>query len=290
MSEIDKAKTMELLKKQGFFFKKKWGQNFLFDTNLLKKIVAGAEIVRGDSVVEIGPGAGTLTRVLAEAGANVLAIEIDRSLIPFLENSLQRLEVKIIQGDILKVNLDQLIEENKFTKPYKVVANLPYYITTPIIMDLLEKKYHLDLMVFMVQWEVAQRLTAKPGGKEYGAITLAIEYHTEAKILFKVPRTLFHPVPEVDSAIVSFQKRQKPKVFVYNEALLFTLIKAAFGMRRKTLFNALKSVNPPLAKEEILTIFKKVNIDEKRRGETLTLQEFASIANCWWECSQKHGK
>ena len=281
MTEINKSKVMDLLKGQGFHFKKRLGQNFLFDTSILNRIVQGAGITPGDRVVEIGPGAGTLTNALIEAGAKVLAVEIDRALIPVLRGILPDDKVTVIQGDILKVDLDQLTREKGLTHPYKIVANLPYYITTPIIMDILEKEYQFEIMVIMVQWEVAERLTALPGGKDYGAITLAVQYYCEPSILFKVPRHLFTPVPEVDSAVLFLRKRTEPPVEVKDRELLFRIVKAAFGQRRKTLLNALGSVPPGFNKEELLQVLDEAGIDGMRRGETLSLEEFAVLSNAW---------
>lgn len=272
-----------LLKKHGFNYKKRLGQNFIFDRNLLKRIVQAADIKPGDQVVEIGPGAGTLTKELAESGAEVIAVEIDRSLLPVLQEVLKGYKVHVVQGDILKLDLNQIIKQYNFREPYKIVANLPYYITTPVIMHLLEKQYDIDQIVIMVQLEVAERLTADPGGKEYGAITLPVQYYTEPKILFRVPKRMFTPAPAVESAVLSLKKRKTPPVDVYNSELMFKLIKGAFGQRRKTLLNALSSVNPPLSREEISIVLEAVGINKERRGETLSLEEYARLANCWNE-------
>jgi len=279
MDTTEKAKVMQSLRKYDFHFKRKWGQNFIFDLNLLKRIAGSAGIQPGEGVIEIGSGAGTLTRVLAEAGAQVVAIEIDPALIPILKEQLHGLTAKVVPGDVLQLNLDELAEEHDLRKPYKVVANLPYYITTPIIMNILESDYQFERLVIMVQWEVAQRLTAKPGSKDFGAITLAVDYYTEAKILFKVSRQMFNPAPEVDSAVISLTKRPQPPVDVYNPRLLFKLIKAAFGQRRKTLLNALGSLGSE--KEAVAECLRQADIDGQRRGETLSLQEYARLANIW---------
>ena len=277
----EKTRVMQTLKKHDFRFKRKWGQNFIFDLNLLQRIVNSAEIRPGDSVIEIGAGAGTLTRALAEAGAQVIALEIDQALLPILAEQLQGLTAQVVHADVLKTDLDALAHEHNLKKPYKVVANLPYYITTPIIMEILEKNYSFERLVIMVQWEVAQRLTARPGVKDFGAITLAIAYYTEAEILFKVSRQVFNPAPEVDSAVISLKKRAKAPVDVYNSILMFKLIKAAFGQRRKTLLNALSAVGLGLDKEAIAQRLKQAGIDGQRRGETLSLEEYAKLSNLW---------
>ena len=272
---------MQMLKKHGFYFKKKWGQNFLLNQNLLSRIAAAAALKPGDSVVEIGAGAGTLTKILAQSGAKVLAIEIDPSLLPVLNENLDGYDVTIIRGDVLKLDLDKLTAENGLQWPYKIVANLPYYITTPIIMNILENEYHVDLMVMLLQWEVAIRLTAQAGNKEYGASTLTVQYYTEPKILFKVPRQFFKPVPEVDSAVLLLERLVQPRVKVKNEKLMFKIIKAAFGQRRKMLLNALTAVNPKLKKEQLPEVLEKAGIEGQRRGETLSLEEFARLADVW---------
>jgi len=277
------VKTMDLLKKRGFRFKKKWGQNFLLDKNLLKKIVHTARITPGDRVVDIGAGAGTLTRELVEAGARVLAVEIDADLIPILRETLEGTDVRIVQGDILKMDLDELTGRHGLAWPYKVVANLPYYITTPILMNLLENEYHLELLVIMVQWEVAERLIAEPGTKAYGAVTLAVQHYCEIEGVFKVPRRLFTPPPDVDSAVIRLKRRAGRPFDVRDERLMFRIIRAAFGQRRKTISNALLKVSPEIDREGLHAILDRCGIDPRRRGETLSLREFAALANCWQE-------
>jgi len=274
-------RTSDVLKRHGFRFKKKWGQNFITDKNLLRKIAEGAQCAPGDSVVEIGPGAGALTRALAEGGARVLAIEIDAGLLPVLQETLAGLEVSVVHGDVLRLDLDRTAAAHGLRNPYKIVANLPYYITTPILMNILENEYDVELMVIMVQWEVAERITATPGTKDYGALTLAVRYYAEPRILFKVPRQMFFPVPEVDSAVLCLTKRSVPPVEVTDKQLMFAIIKAAFGQRRKTLNNALGAVGGGLPKAEILNILERSEVDGNRRGETLDLAEFARLANNW---------
>ncbi len=282
MEPTSNTNVKQILQKYGFHFKKKWGQNFIYDRNILQRIAAAAEIRPGDSVIEIGPGAGTLTKVLALSGAKVVAVEIDRSLLPVLAEQLEGLDVKIVEADVLKVNLDDLAAGHGLRKPYKIVANLPYYITTPIIMDILESNYDYERIVIMVQWEVARRLTAQPGSKEFGSVTLAVQYYTEAEILFKVPRQAFNPMPEVDSAVIALQKREKPPVDVSDPQLLFKLIKASFGQRRKTLLNALVAAERGLNKTAVQDRLNRAGLDGQRRGETLSLEEYARLVNVWY--------
>ncbi|MDD2402145.1 MAG: 16S rRNA (adenine(1518)-N(6)/adenine(1519)-N(6))-dimethyltransferase RsmA [Clostridia bacterium] len=281
MPEEVKIKMRDILKEQGFHYKKKWGQNFIFDNNLLKRIVEAAGVVSGDRVVEIGPGAGTLTNELIKKSAQILVVEIDPTLIPILEDVLQDDNVVIVQGDALKINMDELTKANGFQWPYKVVANLPYYITTPLIMGLLESKYQIEDIVVMVQKEVADRLTASPDTKEYGAVTIAVRYYSQPEVLFNIPRQVFRPIPEVDSALIRLKPRKIPPVQVQDEKLMFRIIKGAFGQRRKTLLNSLLSVKPEMKKEDIKKILEKAGINSNTRGEALSLEQFAEIANLW---------
>jgi 16S rRNA (adenine1518-N6/adenine1519-N6)-dimethyltransferase len=281
LSEKNEIKTKEILKNHAFHFKKKWGQNFIFDNNILKKITEAAQVAPGDRVVEIGPGAGTLTKELLQKGAHVLAVEIDKTLIPILEETFKETDLVIVQSDVLKTDLDELTVAKGFQWPYKVVANLPYYITTPLIMYLLENEYHIEDIVVMVQKEVADRFTAIPGTKEYGAVTLAVQYYSQPEILLNIPRFIFKPVPEVDSALIRLKPRGMSPVQVDDKELMVALIKGAFGQRRKTLLNSLASVTPPLDKELIREILTEAGIDANCRGEVLGLADFAQIANHW---------
>ena len=275
-------KISEFLREQNFRFKKKWGQNFIFDQNLLQRLVREAGIVPGDRVVEIGPGAGTLTRELLSQGARVLAVEIDAALLPILEGLLPEENVVLVQGDALKVKLDDLTKVQGLSWPYKVVANLPYYIITPLVMKLLEEEKQVEDIVVMMQKEVAERFTAVAGTKEYGAITLAVQYYAEAKILFPVSRQMFRPIPEVDSLVLRLKPRKEPPVEVRDKDLLFKIIKAAFGQRRKTLLNSLLAVQPGLEKEGIRLILGRAGIDYQTRGEALSLERFAHLTNLWF--------
>ena len=292
----EKLQIRSLLKEKEFHFKKKWGQNFIFDLNLLRRIVEVAGIQAGDRVVEIGPGAGTLTRMLLEKGAEVLAVEIDAALLPVLAQVLDGTRGIVVQGDALKVNFDEMTANHNMAPPYKVVANLPYYITTPLIMSLLENHDQIADIVVMVQKEVAERLTASPGTKEYGAVTLAVEYYAEAEILFNIPRRLFIPVPEVDSALLRLKPRAErrrdilPGEELQTRERLFKLIKAAFGQRRKTLLNALSSLVKGLNKEKIVAMLEKGGIDPQTRGETLSLTQYEQLAVIWAEMDKQEKK
>lgn len=274
-----------IIRKHNFPIKKRLGQNFLINSKILDKITEAAGIKPADVVVEIGPGLGALTQSLASKKSAVLAIEIDQGILPILKHHMHDYpNVKIVNNDILKVNLDQLVAEHfGQVKPYKVVANLPYYITTPIVMYLLEQRFNLDSIVIMVQKEVAERMTANPGKKDYGALSVAVQYYTEASLVAKVPPSSFYPAPEVDSAVVKLELRAKPPVNLYDEALFFQVVKASFAKRRKTLLNALHSFFGRGSKEDFKFLLEECNIDPKRRGETLSLDEFACLANNLWK-------
>lgn len=253
---------------------KKLGQNFLIDETIVNNIVAAAELTAEDNVLEVGPGIGTLTQGLAESGAKVTAVELDKRLLPVLATTLEGYDnVRIVNGDILQVNIMEEVQASSF----KVCANLPYYITTPIIFALLEKRLPMERLVAMVQKEVAERMAAQPGGKDYGALSVAIQYYTEPEIAFIVPPSSFIPAPSVDSAVIVCKRRQQPPVQVEDEALFFRVVKAAFSLRRKMLNNSLKNMG--LKSEQVAKWLELAGVDGKRRAETLTLEEFAALSN-----------
>lgn len=278
-------KTIEIIKKYGFDFQKKFGQNFLIDPRVLDKIIAAAEITKEDFVLEIGPGIGTMTQYLAEAAREVTAVEIDRNLIPILKETLAEYEnVSIINQDVLKVDIAALAKEKNGGRPIKVVANLPYYITTPIIMGLFESGVPLDSVTVMVQKEVALRMQAEPGTKDYGALSLAVQYYAEPYLAANVPPNCFMPRPNVGSAVIRLRRYQQPPVQVKDEKLMFRLIRASFNQRRKTLLNGLKnSAELSYSREAILESLQKVNLSENVRGEALTLEQFAALADAFSE-------
>lgn len=278
-------KTIEIIKKYGFDFQKKFGQNFLIDPRVLDKIIAAAEITKEDFVLEIGPGIGTMTQYLAEAAREVTAVEIDRNLIPILKETLAEYEnVSIINQDVLKVDIAALAKEKNGGRPIKVVANLPYYITTPIIMGLFESGVPLDSVTVMVQKEVALRMQAEPGTKDYGALSLAVQYYAEPYLAANVPPNCFMPRPNVGSAVIHLRRYQQPPVQVKDEKLMFRLIRASFNQRRKTLLNGLKnSAELSYSREAILESLQKVNLSENVRGEALTLEQFAALADAFSE-------
>ncbi len=274
-------KTIEILQKYGFRFQKKFGQNFLIDPHVLDKIVAAAEIRPEDFVIEIGPGIGTLTQYLAYQAREVCAVEIDSNLLPILEDTLSDWDnVTVIHQDILKLDLAALVKEKNQGRPAKIVANLPYYITTPIIMGLFESHVPLESLTVMVQKEVASRMQAGPGSKDYGALSLAVQYYAEPYLAAHVPQNCFMPRPQVGSAVIRLTAR-KDKLQVRNEALLFRLIRASFNQRRKTLLNGLRnSEDLPYSREELEKALERCGLSATIRGETLTLEEFAQLADC----------
>ncbi|MCI7675653.1 MAG: 16S rRNA (adenine(1518)-N(6)/adenine(1519)-N(6))-dimethyltransferase RsmA [Phascolarctobacterium sp.] len=257
---------------------KKLGQNFLIDEQVVRQIVAAAELSEADTVLEVGPGIGTLTQGLAESKAQVVAVELDTRLLPVLATTLEGYDnVRVVHGDILKVD----IMEEVGVPNFKVCANLPYYITTPIIFALLEKRLPMERLVAMVQKEVAERMAAQPGGKDYGALSVAIQYYTEPEIAFIVPPTSFIPAPAVDSAVIVCKRREKPPVEVCDEALFFRVVKAAFSLRRKMLSNSLKNMG--IKSEQVAKWLELAGVDGKRRAETLSLEDFAKLTNSFNE-------
>lgn len=276
--------TIEVLQKYDFVFQKRFGQNFLIDTHVLEKIIASAEITKDDYVLEIGPGIGTMTQYLAEAAREVTAVEIDSKLIPILEDTLKEWDnVSVINEDILKVDLCRLAQEKNQGRPIKVVANLPYYITTPIIMGLFENKVPMDSITIMVQKEVAQRMQVGPGTKDYGALSLAVQYYARPEIVANVPPNCFMPRPKVGSAVIRLDRYDKPPVDVRDEKLMFRLIRASFNQRRKTLVNGLKnSQELDYSKEDIEKAVESCGLSMNIRGEALTLKEFADLSNAFF--------
>lgn len=274
-------KTIEVLQKYNFSFQKKFGQNFLIDPHVLDKIIAAAEITKDDFVLEIGPGIGTLTQYLAEAAREVVAVEIDSMLIPILEDTLSAYDnVSVINEDVLKVDLRKLAEERNGGKPIKVVANLPYYITTPIIMSLFENHVPLKSLTVMVQKEVALRMQAGPGTKDYGALSLAVQYYASPYLAANVPPNCFMPRPNVGSAVIRLTRFEETPVQVKDEKLLFRLIRASFNQRRKTLQNGLvNSQELDFTKEQVAAAITTLGVSPSVRGEALTLEQFAALAN-----------
>ena len=271
--EIKDVKTAELVKKYNFKFSKSLGQNFLIDDSVLRDIVSGAEVDENDLVIEIGPGVGTLTAQLLNKAKKVVAIELDNDLIPILTQEIgDNPKFTLIHNDALKVNFNEVIGEEKSVK---LVANLPYYVTTPIIVKLLKEKYNFKSLTIMIQKEVAERMNAEPGNKDYGSLSLLVQYYCNTRIVRKVPPQCFIPRPKVDSIVIRLDRLEEPKVKVENEKLFFEIIRSSFNMRRKTLWNGVKNIG--LSKESLELAFKEANVDPKRRGETLTINEFAIL-------------
>ena len=272
--------TIEVLKKHDFTFQKKFGQNFLIDTHVLDKIIYAADITKDDFVIEIGPGIGTMTQYLASAARKVLAVEIDRALIPILEDTLKEYDnVEILNQDILKVDLRKIVEQGNDGRPVKVVANLPYYITTPIIMGLFERDVPVESITVMVQKEVARRMQVGPGTKDYGALSLAVQYYAEPYIVANVPPNCFMPRPKVGSAVIRLTRYEKPPVEVKNSKLMFAIIRASFNQRRKTLLNGLNNASLDFTKEQIQEAIKQCELPPAIRGEALTLEQFARLSD-----------
>jgi len=274
--------TIAVLQKYNFNFQKKFGQNFLIDTRVLERIIESAEITKEDCVLEIGPGIGTMTQYLAEAAREVVAVEIDKNLIPILQNDTLAAydNVTIINDDILKVDIHKIVQEKNYGQPIKVVANLPYYITTPIIMGLFESHVPLKSITIMVQKEVADRMQVGPGTKDYGALSLAVQYYAKPEIVANVPPNCFIPRPNVGSAVIRLTCHDVPPVDVKDEAFMFALIRASFNQRRKTLLNGLTNAgNLKVTKEQILAALEQMGLPATIRGEALTLEQFGHLSN-----------
>ena len=281
--------TAQVIKKYGFSFQKKYGQNFLIDANILEKIIASAEITKEDCVIEIGPGIGTMTQYLAENAREVVAVEIDKNLIPILEETLKEYKnVSILNEDILKVDLNRLVKEKNDGRPIKVVANLPYYITTPIIMGLFEGHVPISSITIMVQKEVADRMQVGPGTKDYGALSLAVQYYAKPEIMLNVPPACFMPRPNVGSAVIRLTRFEEPPVKAQDERKMFSIIRAAFNQRRKTLANALTNglayTNEEgkvihVSRKEVCEALEKMGLSQTIRGEALSLEQFARLSD-----------
>lgn len=274
-------RTIEVIKKYEFCFQKKFGQNFLIDGHVLDKIIAGAGVTKDDMVLEIGPGIGTMTQYLAEAAGKVVAVEIDRNLLPILQETLSDYDnVKVIHADVLSLDLEKLVQEENGGRPIKVVANLPYYITTPIIMALFEQHVPLANVTVMVQKEVAARMKSGPGSKDYGALSLAVQYYAEPYIVANVPCNCFMPRPNVDSAVIRLTRYEEPPVQVKDEKMLFKIIRASFNQRRKTLQNSLNNSSElNFTKDQIAAAITAAGFSPSVRGEALTLEQFARLTD-----------
>ena len=283
MADIGNPKnTRDIISKHNFNIRKDYGQNFLIDGNILQKIVDAAEVTKDDLVIEIGPGLGSMTQYLCEAAGAVLAIEIDKALIPILSETLSAYDnVEIINNDVLKLDLDAMIEDRRKGRHVKVVANLPYYITTPVIMGLLEKTRSIESITVMVQKEVADRMQVGPGTKDYGALSLAVQYYSKPTVMVNVPPTCFIPQPKVGSAVIRLEIYPTPPVSVKDPAQMFSLIRAAFNQRRKTLINALTNagLRPDLSKDSIGKILASLGLSPTIRGEALTLEQYAQLSD-----------
>lgn len=271
--------TIAILQKYNFVFQKKFGQNFLIDSHVLEKIVDAAQITREDCVLEIGPGIGTMTQYLAESAREVVAVEIDRALIPILQDTLSAYDnVTVRNEDIMKVDVGQIVRERNQGRPIKVVANLPYYITTPIIMSLLESHVPVQSITVMVQKEVADRMQVGPGTKDYGALSLAVQYYARPEVVARVPANCFMPRPSVDSTVVRLTRYQKPPVEARDEKHLFALIRASFNQRRKTLANGLAN-GVGISRDQVTAALQEMGLPATVRGEALTLEQFATLSN-----------
>ena len=274
------ANTIDILQKYNFNFQKKFGQNFLIDTRVLERIIEASEITKDDCVLEIGPGIGTMTQYLAESAREVIAVEIDKALIPILGDTLKDYSnVTVINDDILKVDINKIVEEKNNGQPIKVVANLPYYITTPIIMGLFESHVPLKSITVMVQKEVADRMQVGPGTKDYGALSLAVQYYAKPEVVANVPPNCFIPRPNVGSAVIRLTRYENPPVKAEDEKFMFSLIRASFNQRRKTLINGLTNGGIGISKEKIQNVLEEMGLSLTIRGEALTLEQFAQLSN-----------
>ena len=274
--------TIAVLNRYGFSFQKKYGQNFLIDENVVRKIVREAGVTKDDFVLEIGPGIGTMTQILCEEAREVVAVEIDKKLIPILENDTLSYynNVTVINEDVLKLDIVKLAAEHNNSKPIKVVANLPYYITTPIVMGLFESKVPLDSITIMVQKEVADRMQVGPGTKDYGALSLAVQYYAKPQVVLTVPASCFMPRPNVDSAVIKLERYKEPPVKADNEKLMFGIIRASFNQRRKTMTNSVCGcAELGITKEKLIEALEECNLSPTVRGEALTLEQFAKLSN-----------
>ena len=274
--------TIAILQKYNFMFQKRFGQNFLIDTRVLDKIISASGITKDDMILEVGPGIGTMTQYLCESARKVVAVEIDKNLIPILENdTLKEYDnVRVINEDILKLDINKLVEEENDGKPIKVVANLPYYITTPLIMGLFESHVPIESITIMVQKEVADRMQVGPGTKDYGALSLAVQYYAKPEIIANVPPNCFMPRPNVGSAVIKLTRHEQVPVEVKDEKLMFKLIRAAFNQRRKTLQNSINnSPELSLSKDQVVEALDKMGLSQTIRGEALSLEQFAELAN-----------
>lgn len=272
-------KTAEIVNRHGFKFSKSLGQNFLIDENIIEKIIRGADILPEDNVLEIGPGIGTLTMEMANKAKKVVAIEIDSSLVPIIEENMKGFDnFSLLNKDFMKTDVSDVVEKYFNGEKFKVVANLPYYITTPIIMRFLEENHPVSDIIVMVQKEVALRMNASPSTKDYGALSVAVQYYSDTEIISKVPRHMFMPQPNVDSIVIALRVRQEKKYEVEDEGLFFETVRASFGKRRKTLLNSLQSIDGA-TKDIVKSALDNSNIDSKRRGETLSIEEFSRLSN-----------
>lgn len=274
------ARTKAVIEKYNLSIQKKFGQNFLIDDSVLSGTVEAAGVTKDDTVLEIGPGIGTMTQYIAESAGKVIAVEIDRMLIPILADTLSDYDnVKVINQDILKVDIEKIVEEENGGRPIKVVANLPYYITTPILMRLLESELPIESITVMVQKEVADRMAEKPGSKDYGALSLAVQYYTEPSMVQVVPPGCFIPQPGVDSAVIHLKCHKEPPVDVIDSKFMFSIIRAAFAQRRKTLSNGVTNGNLGISRDQVVEALEKMGHNPSVRGEKLSLQEFAELSN-----------